>query len=451
MNEKRPEDPRQSNQGWTGGESSPDGFEAVNSPYQGWDRPTSAAAAGSTQDSGQAPVPGPQPQGSPQQSYPTQFSNFEHPPASDAPVSPGSGKKKRSIGLLPAMALIVAAAVAAGALTGVLVGGSNGGGGNAFSALDAPSVERVEEAPEGSVEQVAAATLPSVVSLQVTSRTTVGEGSGSIISSDGLVLTNHHVVAEAENTNAAIQVTLNDERTLQADFVASDPSTDIAVVKIQNVQDLPVIQFGNSDQLQVGQQVVAIGSPLGLSSTVTTGIVSALNRPVRASGGDGGESSLIDAVQTDAAINPGNSGGPLVDMEGNLIGMNSVIASLSSGADSAGSIGLGFAIPSNFAKRVADQLVNTGSAAHPMIGVQVAASANVGGALVASVQENGPAAAAGLEEGDVITHLGDRAIDNSDELIAAVRSEGFGTTVTLTVTREGSNETREVDVTLTTE
>ncbi|MGP6175010.1 trypsin-like peptidase domain-containing protein [Corynebacterium sp. A21] len=450
MNEKRPEDPRQDNQGWSGGQSSsPDGFESVNSPYQGWNSPTSNP--GSTAHSGQNPVPGSPPQGFQQQSYPPQFSSFENSASSDDPASPSPVKKKRSIGLLPATALIVAAAVAAGAITGVLVGNSNSSGGNGFSALDAPSAERVEEAPVGSVEQVADATLPSVVSLKVTSRTAVGEGSGSIISADGLVLTNHHVVAEAEAANADIQVTLNDERTLPADFVASDPSTDIAVVKIRNVQDLPVIQFGDSDQLQVGQQVVAIGSPLGLSSTVTTGIVSAMNRPVRASGGDGGESSLIDAVQTDAAINPGNSGGPLVDMEGNLIGMNSVIASMSSGADSAGSIGLGFAIPSNFAKRVADQLVNTGSAAHPMIGVQVAANANVSGALVASVQEDGPAAAAGLEEGDVITHLGDRAIDNSDELIAAVRSEGFGTTVTLTVTREGSNETREVDVTLTTE
>lgn len=433
MNEQRPEDPRQPE--WGGGQYPPrDGFEAVNSPY-GWN----SANQGNGADRATNPQPA-----------------FSPPGGQDSPVfAEGQApvrKERRTIGLAPAIALIVAAAVAAGAITGVVLGNSgSSSSGNAFSALDSPSADRAESAAVGSVEEVAMATLPSVVSIQVSSRTSVGEGSGSIISSDGLVLSNHHVVAEAASGNAAIQVTLNDERTLEADFVASDPSTDIAVIKIRDVQDLPVMQFGDSDQLLVGQQVVAIGSPLGLSSTVTTGIVSALNRPVRASGGDGGESSLIDAVQTDAAINPGNSGGPLVDMEGNLIGMNSVIASLTSGADSAGSIGLGFAIPSNFAKRVADQLVESGVASHPMIGVQIAATAAADGALVASVQDGGPAAAAGLQEGDVITRMNDRAIDNSDELIAAVRSEDFGANVTLTVYSEGGNEPREVDVTLTTE
>src|SRR5690606_15960650 len=151
----------------------------------------------------------------------------------------------------------------------------------------------------------AADVLPSVVSIQVANRTSAGEGSGSIISSDGYVLTNHHVVSGGGN-NAFIQVTLNDGRTLTADYVASDAATDIAVVKIRDASDLPVVQFGDADELSVGQEVLAIGSPLGLSSTVTYGIVSALNRPVRASDG-GGESSLIDAIQTDAAINPGNS------------------------------------------------------------------------------------------------------------------------------------------------
>jgi putative serine protease PepD len=286
------------------------------------------------------------------------------------------------------------------------------------------------------------------VSIQVANRTSAGEGSGSIISSDGYVLTNHHVVSGGGN-NAFIQVTLNDGRTLTADYVASDAATDIAVVKIRDASDLPVVQFGDSDELSVGQEVVAIGSPLGLSSTVTYGIVSALNRPVRASDG-GGESSLIDAIQTDAAINPGNSGGPLVDMDGNIIGMNSVIASLSSGGE-AGSIGLGFAIPANFAKRVADQLISTGGAAHPMLGVQVAARQDVKGALIASVEPDSPAQQAGLTPGDVVTRVDNRAIDNSDALVAAIRSQNFGQTVTLEVQQQDTGQSRQVEVTLTAE
>ncbi|MGD7001858.1 S1C family serine protease [Corynebacterium halotolerans] len=426
MNNTTPNDPRNGSQGWGAG-APRENYEPVDSPYAGWGQ------------SQQAPE-------QTTQSLPPQNSAVP-PVAVDEEPRP---KGKRTVGLGTALALIVAAAVAAGAITGVVVGNTSGSSGSEpVNSLSAPSADRGETAPAGSVEQVADQTLPSVVAIQVASRTAVGEGSGSIISSDGLVLTNHHVVSEAADGGGQIQVTLNDERTFAADYVASDPSTDIAVIKIRDVSDLPVIQFGDSDQLEVGQQVVAIGSPLGLTSTVTTGIVSAMNRPVRAAGGEGGESSLIDAVQTDAAINPGNSGGPLVDMEGNLIGMNSVIASLSSGSDTAGSIGLGFAIPSNFAKRVADQLVETGEATHPMIGVQVSATSPAEGALVASVEEDGPGAAAGLNEGDVITRMNDRKIDNSDELIAAVRSQDFGATVTLEVTRQGTDDTREVDVTLT--
>lgn len=187
---------------------------------------------------------------------------------------------------------------------------------------------------------------------------------------------------------------------------------------------------------------------------VTTGIVSALNRPVRASDG-GGESSLIDAVQTDAAINPGNSGGPLVDMEGNIIGMNSVIASLSeTDSSQSGSIGLGFAIPSNFAKRVAQQLMETGEVSFPMLGVRVNAlqqDTTTNGAEIVSVDEGTPAAEAGLQAGDVITKLDDRLIDTADALIAAVRGHEFGDTVTLEVTHRGSSTSEEVEVTLTSE
>ena len=337
--------------------------------------------------------------------------------------------RKRSVGLGTALALMLVGSVASGSIVGLVAANSDSGSpGETVSALEQESAPAAE-APEGGVEQVAAEVLPTVVSLQVATRMGAGEGSGSIISSDGYVLTNHHVVSGTD--------------------VASDAPTDIAVVKIRDVSDLPVIEFGDSDTLRVGQEVVAIGSPLGLSSTVTSGIVSALNRPVRASDG-GGESSLIDAIQTDAAINPGNSGGPLVDMSGHIVGMNSVIASMSSGGE-AGSIGLGFAIPANFAKRVADQLISTGQATHPMLGVQVAGRADVHGALIASVEPGSPADEAGLQSGDVVRRVDDWIIDNSDALVATVRSQEFGQTVTLEVLQPDTGQSREVEVTLTTE
>lgn len=313
-------------------------------------------------------------------------------------------------------------------------------------ALTAPSAD-APEASEGSVEAVAEAVLPAVVSIQVVTPMAAGEGSGSIFTSDGYVLTNHHVVDGAEE--GVMEVTLNDGTDLAADLVASDAATDIAVIKIRDAENLPTIQFGDSEQLSVGQQVLAVGAPLGLSGTVTTGIVSALDRPVRASQG-GGESSLIDAIQTDAAINPGNSGGPLVDMNGNLVGMNSVIATLSTG-NTSGSIGLGFAIPANFAQRVAEQLVTEGQATQPMLGVTVDGQNPVDGALIVGVQPGGPGDLAGLREGEVVTRLNDRNIDTSDALIAAVRSHDFGETVTLEVTDPDTAETREVQVTLSVE
>ncbi|MDO5453696.1 MAG: trypsin-like peptidase domain-containing protein [Corynebacterium sp.] len=314
------------------------------------------------------------------------------------------------------------------------------------NALTAPPAD-APETPAGSVEEVADAVLPTVVSIQVVTPLSAGEGSGSIFTSDGYVLTNHHVVDGAED--GAMQVTLNDGTDMTADFVASDAATDIAVIKIRDAENLPTIQFGDSEQLAVGQQVVAVGAPLGLSGTVTSGIVSAMDRPVRASQG-GGESSLIDAIQTDAAINPGNSGGPLVDMNGNLVGMNSVIATLSTG-NTAGSIGLGFAIPSNFAQRVAEQLIAGGEASQPMLGVTVDGANPVDGALIVGVQPGGPGADAGLEEGEVITRLNDRNIDTSDGLIAAVRSRDFGETVTLEVVDPETDERKEVQVTLSVE
>ena len=332
----------------------------------------------------------------------------------------------------------------------------NGSGGvSSQSELRNPTVADPAEAPEGSVEQVAAAVLPAVVSIEVATPRGSAEGSGSIISADGYVLTNHHVIAGADTPGSKVQVTFNDGSRRSAQFVASDVNTDVGVLKIDDVNDLQVMRFGNSDELRVGQEVVAVGSPLGLSATVTSGIVSALNRPVRASQG-GGESSLMDGIQTDAAINPGNSGGPLVDRSGNLIGMNSAIASLSVGGmgqgGQGGSIGLGFAIPSNFAKRVAEQLIETGEATQPMLGVRVSVMQGFGGgAVVAGVEPGSPGEKAGLKPGDVITRLNDRPIDSADALIAATRSKAFGETVTLQVQREGESQPIPVEVTLSSE
>lgn len=401
-----------------------DGFEPVNSPYGQW---------------------GTQPQ---QKSEPdTDPYAGNEAPAHQNPPGSSRSKSSRKVSIWSALALMLVAAVVAGSVAGVWVGNSGSSAGQQTNALREPPADAPAQSA-GGVTAVADAVLPSVVSIQVATRSSAGEGSGSIISSDGLVLTNHHVIAGAEG-NGVVQVTLNDGTEMPADFVASDPATDIGVIKIRDAQDLPTISFGDSSQLQVGQQVVAIGAPLGLSGTVTSGIVSSLNRPVRASQG-GGESSLIDSIQTDAAINPGNSGGPLVDMEGNLVGMNSVIASLSSG-DTAGNIGLGFAIPSNFAQRVAEQLITEGEATQPMLGVTVDIQNPVDGALVVGVQPGGPGAEAGLQEGEIVTRLNDRPIDTADALIAAVRSHGFGETVTLEVLDPETEETRTVEATLTTE
>ena len=408
--------------------------------------------------------PGRGPGGSPSSVYQVQ----------SQPPSPSQSPRKSRSSLGGPFAIALVTALVAGGGAGYVAGSAGNTPGSSHSSSGAqesdagraggessegelrnPTVADPAEAPAGSVEQVAATVLPAVVSIEVATPRGNAEGSGSIISSDGYVLTNHHVVAGAEAQGSKIQVSLNDGSRHSAQFIASDVNTDVGVIKIDGVDGLPVMQFGNSDDLRVGQEVVAVGSPLGLSATVTSGIVSALNRPVRASQG-GGESSLMDGIQTDAAINPGNSGGPLVDMSGKLVGMNSAIASLSSGsfgsASQGGSIGLGFAIPSNFAKRVADQLIQRGEATQPMLGVRVSVAESLGGgAVVAGVEPGSPGEQAGLQPGDKIIRLNDRPIDSADALIAATRSKDFGETVTLQVQRGEDSEPIPVEVTLSSE
>ncbi len=361
-------------------------------------------------------------------------------------------------------------------------------------------------APTGSVEQVSAKVLPSVVKLQIESGQGREEGSGIVLSADGLILTNNHVVAAVAQdaggqqpmtpqdgpstripglprgmfpggqfpgdgqsgpdtqddpsdspftrpssrvaSAAQATVTLSDGRTVPFTVVGTDPDDDIAVVRAQNVSGLTPITIGSSKDLKVGQNVVAVGSPLGLQGTVTTGIISALDRPVATGDEQTGQHSVISAIQTDAAINPGNSGGALVDMNGDLIGVNSAIASLGSDQGSqSGSIGLGFAIPVDQAKRIADELVSTGTVRHASLGVQLTSGNNTSGAMVAGVLDGGPAAQAGLPNGVVITKLDNQVIDGPDALVAAVHSKAPGDNITLTYDDQ-SGASRTVQVTL---
>ncbi len=326
-------------------------------------------------------------------------------------------------------------------------------------------------AADGSVEQVAATLLPSVVSVLSSSSGSSGEGSGIILSSDGMILTNNHVISGA----TSLGVQFNDGTTAEATVVGADSTDDLAVIKATGVSGLTTATLGSSADLQIGQGVIAVGSPLGLSATVTSGIVSALNRPVRTSSAEDqqqqqqqqqlpgrsqqqsqtstNQDTVMNAIQTDAAINPGNSGGPLVDMSGHVIGINSAIASLSSSSSSeGGSIGVGFAIPIDQAKRIAQEIIDTGKATHAVLGASVGDATDGNnslltvGAKIADITAGSGAANAGLQTGDVITKVGDQHVDSADALIAAVRSAAPNSQVGITYTRGTTSDT--VTVTL---
>lgn len=369
-----------------------------------------------------------------------------YPPTGQTMYQNDGGNRRQGgakVGVVTAAALVLLGGGLGGAVGGALA--SNGDSGVVNSLKEEPQSAN-HASPEGSIEAVADKVLPSVVSIFVEGGSSSGQGSGSVLSSDGLILTNYHVIEAADKDKEALMaVRLNDGTVHPADLVAGDPSSDIAVIKIRDVNGLTPIQLGNSDDLKVGQQVVAIGSPLGLTSTVTSGIVSAKNRPVRAGGADGSTQSIIDAIQTDAAINPGNSGGPLVDLAGNLVGINSVISTTS---EKSGSIGLGFAIPINQGRRIADELVEKGKATRSVINAQIESRPTVLGAKIVKVNKGGAAERAGLESGDIVIKIGDRSISDGDGLIAAIRSHQVGETVTLTVVDEKGGNEREVDVTI---
>lgn len=308
----------------------------------------------------------------------------------------------------------------------------------------------VERGP-GSVAGVAARILPSVVSVDVKTSTGGDTGSGIVLSHSGYIMTNNHVISAVRSEGGKLSVVLPNKTTVAATIVGHpDPIDDIAVIKVGGTHIFTPAALGNSNALTVGDPVIAVGSPLGLAGTVTSGIVSALNRPVEAGGEQGLPDDVIDAIQTDAAINPGNSGGPLVDASGAVIGVNSAIASLSTddvSGQQSGSIGLGFAIPIDEAKRIAGQIISQGYSTHAIIGVSLDPAFN-GGARISppstggpAVSSGGPAAQAGIKSGDVIVAVDGEKVTTADELIVAIRSHVPGQSVTLTYDRGGSAKT----------
>ena len=303
--------------------------------------------------------------------------------------------------------------------------------------LSVPRYAETQSTVHPSVEQVASRVLPSVVTLTTEMASgELHEGSGIVLTSDGLIMTNNHVVAaagDASHEPASTQVTLNDGRTAPFSMVATDTKSDIAVVRAEGISGLTPISFGSSADLRVGQPVAAVGSPLGLTGTVTVGIVSALNRPVFGAADGNTQFAAFDAIQTDAALNPGNSGGALVDMNGKLIGMNSATASLGSLGDAAnaqsGSIGIGFAIPVDHAARIASELIDTGTASHAWLGAQVGTERDSEGARIVGVTSGSPAAVAGLPNGALVTKVDGQVIQNAGALCAAVQSQAPGARV----------------------
>lgn len=358
------------------------------------------------------------------------------------------------------------AAVAVGAVLGGAVGAGVGVG--AYYLIQTPAPVVVNNADSVTwVTGAASSAQPSVVTISVSSGTSGGNGSGEFLTADGYILTNTHVVTlDGSTASPTIEVKTFDGHIYAAKLIGTDPTNDLAVIKIDAATQFRPIVFADSDKVNVGDNVVAIGAPLGLSNTVTKGIVSALNRTIQVSssaapdnssggglqfwnGNSGAPAINLDVIQTDAAINPGNSGGALVNEQGHLIGVNVAIAS--AGSSSSGSIGVGFAIPSNVAKRIAAEIMKTGSASHGLLGAGVVDATNsknaasfTTGAEVKEVTANGAAAKGGIKVGDVIVKLGDKSVTSASELMAAVRQLPAGAKTSVEVVRDGKNVTLQV-------
>ncbi|MGP6171538.1 S1C family serine protease [Microbacterium sp. A204] len=410
--------------------------------------------------------------------YDNQYESAEYP--TQGPMTATKTKEKKPFGAGKVAALIVAAA---------LVGGIAGFGGSYLgTTMWAQPVGSTATGPgtitvnnPGSVNEttaVATEVLPSVVTIQVAGAQGSGSGSGVVLSDDGYVLTNTHVVTlGGAEANPTVRVSTSDGHIYDAEIVGTDPIYDLAVIKLEGAKDLTPIEFADSSNLNVGDTAVAVGAPLGLSNSVTTGIVSALNRSIQIAsaalpdsagqdapddqgeGDQGGspfqfdlpgtqqqtpKSSIsISVIQTDAAINPGNSGGALVDSEGSLIGINVAIATAGGGQE-AGSIGVGFAIPSNIAQRVSQEIIENGAATHGLLGATVqdassVESADVAGAVIVEATPGGAADAAGLKKGDIVTEFNGLPIAGATDLTAQVRAAAAGSDATITYVRDGKS------------
>lgn len=364
------------------------------------------------------------------------------PPAPPSDETESTSRGRSGIATVAVTALL-ASTLGAGIGAGAVIAIDDNNAPATSTTTSASAAPAQASLPSGTVARVADDVLPSVVSIVFSGPAGGGSGSGVVISDDGLILTNNHVVEGAVD-GGTLTVNFADGTSTAAEIVGRDPSADLAVIRVDRSDGLVPIALGSSDSLRVGQTVIAIGSPLGLSGTVTTGIVSAKNRPVTAGGGaPDSETSVLNAIQTDAAINPGNSGGALVNLKGELVGINSAIATLGAAAGGqSGSIGLGFAIPVDQAKWIVDQLVANGEASHAQLGVSVGdATGEVLGAELQRVEAGTTAADAGLQDGDIVTGFNGQAIDSADSLVAAVRSIEPGSSVTIEYVRGGATKT----------
>ena len=439
-------------------------------PPEGSGVPPQPATDGPPSAPTPSPTPGPSaaPQGPPTPAMPARYPNFVaygasppppgagsvpggYPPSAPGQPSGSGGSPRRSgMGLwgVIAVAAIVSLIVGSFAgLAGYVVGQAVDSAGSTSSvtlAAPAPQPSTIPSNPipademPASVSEMVSAVLPGVVSIAIENRDERGSGSGFVIRPDGYILTNNHVAAPAAD-GGSLRVFFETGESADAEIVGRNSAYDLAVLKI-DADNLPVVRLGDSDAVTVGDVAVAIGAPLGLQGTVTAGIISSLDRPVTAGGQ--GEMAYINALQTDAAINPGNSGGPLLNSAGQVIGVNSAIATLApTFTREAGSIGLGFAIPVNSARRIAEEIIATGDSKTPIIGVTLDTSYTDGGSRISEVNPGGPAEAAGLRSGDIITALAGRETTDSTELVVAIRDFAPGDTVSVTYLRSGESET----------